>query len=130
MTRFCLILIAITATAAPALAQSRVQQTPLQTPREVTTVRSDGTVYEGVRQRPQREQTRTSDITTTRSLLNQPGRWRDVIEPVDGGNRVASTDGRGDVAPAPPVYIDALVPVEPRRNRQREQTVGQIRDRQ
>jgi hypothetical protein len=130
MTRFCLILIAITAATSPALAQSRAQPAPPQAPREVSSVRSDGAVYQGVRQRPQRERARTSDIVTTRRLLGQPGQWRNAIEPVDGGNRVAPTDGRGDSTTTEPVFIDALVPVKPTRNRPPAQPDGQVRARQ
>lgn len=130
MTRFCLILIAITAATSPALAHSRAQPAPPQAPREVSSVRSDGAIYQGMRQRPQRERTRTGDITTTLRLLDRPGQWRDQIEPVDGGNRVAPSDGRSDSTTSAPVFIDVLVPVKPTRNRPPAQPDGQMRARQ
>jgi hypothetical protein len=84
--------------------------------RQVSTVRSDGALYSGVRQRSRRERPRTSDITTTRRLLSPSGQWRVTTEPVDGGNQVAPTDGRGSER-ATPVAVDVIVPLLPRGRR-------------
>ncbi|MCU0882585.1 MAG: hypothetical protein MUF14_07965 [Hyphomonadaceae bacterium] len=115
----CSILL-LTALASPAGAQTSGGAASRQSAREVSTVRSDGALYSGARQRPRRERARTSDITTSRRLLDPAGQWRSEIEPVDGGQQVAPVDGRGDNSAATPVVIVVDQPVRPQRLRGRQ----------